>query len=253
MRRCAVHLLAALAAFGLTAGLLGRLAPYPPMGDLDDKLRFFEAHRDEYDVLFFGSSRVFRGVVPGCSTERWTASVFRYARSTSLSTAWAPTRRRRWCAGCSASGPGACAGWWSSSTAGALSCGPRTGSRRGRCSGTTGRRPCRCCAPWSGQNHPGAGAWSSRWPTSSTGRRTAPVRDAAATWFAKVAPSWVVTAAPSEQPSSSWPAREASSRSARRPTAPRARIRSDAGSCSFAGVPAGGRPAAGGEPGGDRA
>lgn len=54
----------ALVAFGLTAGLLGRCAPYPEMGDVDDKLRYFEAHRDDYDVVFFGSSRVFRGVVP---------------------------------------------------------------------------------------------------------------------------------------------------------------------------------------------
>jgi hypothetical protein len=59
-------LLAGLAAvaFAATAALLGRLAPYPEMGDLDDKLRFFTARRHDYDVVFFGSSRVLRGVVP---------------------------------------------------------------------------------------------------------------------------------------------------------------------------------------------
>jgi hypothetical protein len=54
----------AVSSFALTAALLGRLAPYPEMGYLDDKLRYFEAHRDGYDVLFFGSSRVLRGIVP---------------------------------------------------------------------------------------------------------------------------------------------------------------------------------------------
>lgn len=65
MRRPPLTLvLTACAAFALTAFGLGRLAPYPEMGDLDDKLRFFEARRDDYDTLFFGSSRVLRGVMP---------------------------------------------------------------------------------------------------------------------------------------------------------------------------------------------
>ncbi|MGD2115648.1 MAG: hypothetical protein PVG07_11380 [Acidobacteriota bacterium] len=54
----------ALAGFALTSALLGRIAPYPEMGDLDDKLRWLEDHGDEYDVLFAGSSRVLRGVIP---------------------------------------------------------------------------------------------------------------------------------------------------------------------------------------------
>lgn len=54
----------AAVAFVLTTSLLARLAPYPEMGDVDDKLRFLAAHGDDYDVLFFGSSRVLRGVVP---------------------------------------------------------------------------------------------------------------------------------------------------------------------------------------------
>lgn len=54
----------AAGSFAVTAMLVGHIAPYPEMGPVDDKLRFFEAHRDEYDVLFFGSSRVYRGIVP---------------------------------------------------------------------------------------------------------------------------------------------------------------------------------------------
>lgn len=53
-----------LASFAVTTALLERVAPYPEMGGLDDKLHYFAAHRDEYDVLFFGSSRVLRGVAP---------------------------------------------------------------------------------------------------------------------------------------------------------------------------------------------
>lgn len=64
MRRPVALAAVACAGFALTAALLGRLAPYPQMGDLDDKLRFFEARRDDYDTLFFGSSRVLRGVMP---------------------------------------------------------------------------------------------------------------------------------------------------------------------------------------------
>lgn len=56
--------LCAVASFALTAAFLGRAAPYPEMGTVDDKLRYFEAQRDDYDVLVFGSSRVYRGVVP---------------------------------------------------------------------------------------------------------------------------------------------------------------------------------------------
>jgi hypothetical protein len=40
------------------------MLPEPDMGDVSDKLEWFSAHRDDYDVLFFGSSRIHRGVVP---------------------------------------------------------------------------------------------------------------------------------------------------------------------------------------------
>jgi hypothetical protein len=64
MRRSVTLAALACAAFAVTAFGLGRIAPHPEMGDLDDKLRFFETHREAYDTLFFGSSRVLRGVVP---------------------------------------------------------------------------------------------------------------------------------------------------------------------------------------------
>ena len=51
-------------AFALTAWSLARLAPEPDTGDLDDKLRHFAAHGDRYDLVFFGSSRILRGVRP---------------------------------------------------------------------------------------------------------------------------------------------------------------------------------------------
>jgi hypothetical protein len=63
-RRRAVLAALAAASFAVTAALLEQAAPYPEMGSLDDKLRFFAARRDDYDVLLFGSSRVLRGVVP---------------------------------------------------------------------------------------------------------------------------------------------------------------------------------------------
>ena len=64
MRRALTLAAVACTAFGLTSFGLGRVVPFPEMGDLDDKLRFFDARRDDYDTLFFGSSRVNRGVMP---------------------------------------------------------------------------------------------------------------------------------------------------------------------------------------------
>jgi hypothetical protein len=59
-------LLAALfcASCGGTAALLRGLIPMPSHFDLDEKLRFFEEHQDEYDLLFVGSSATFRNYVP---------------------------------------------------------------------------------------------------------------------------------------------------------------------------------------------
>jgi len=50
--------------FVLTAALLAKLGGHPDLGLLDDKLQFFTAHKDRYDLVFFGSSRVYRGIIP---------------------------------------------------------------------------------------------------------------------------------------------------------------------------------------------
>lgn len=51
-------------AFALVATLLRLGAGLPALGPLGDKLRYFAAHKDQYDVLFIGSSRIYRGVIP---------------------------------------------------------------------------------------------------------------------------------------------------------------------------------------------
>lgn len=53
-----------LLAFALTSAAVGRFAGFPELGALDDKLRYFAAHKDDYDLIFVGSSRIHRGVVP---------------------------------------------------------------------------------------------------------------------------------------------------------------------------------------------
>jgi len=62
-RSRATALVCAVAGFVVTTAVLGRLLPPPDLGDVSDKLEWFEKHRDEYDVLFFGSSRIHQGVV----------------------------------------------------------------------------------------------------------------------------------------------------------------------------------------------
>ena len=56
-------------AIGLFAFIAGCLAihhftPWPRMNEISEKLAYFSRHKDEFDVLFIGSSRVYRGVVP---------------------------------------------------------------------------------------------------------------------------------------------------------------------------------------------
>lgn len=53
-----------LLALILTCWTVGHLADVPEMGTLDDKLRYFSEHQDDYDLVFVGSSRLHRGVVP---------------------------------------------------------------------------------------------------------------------------------------------------------------------------------------------
>ncbi len=44
--------------------LLGRVMPFPDLPTLGPKYRYFAAHRDEFDVLFLGSSRFFHQIIP---------------------------------------------------------------------------------------------------------------------------------------------------------------------------------------------
>ena len=62
-RSIALFALAAVC-FCVTSLVTGRSLPEPDLGQVGEKLAWFDAHRDDYDVLFVGSSRVFRGVVP---------------------------------------------------------------------------------------------------------------------------------------------------------------------------------------------
>ena len=59
-----IHCVIGLAAFAATSLALHRVAPWPRMNELSEKLAYFSRHKDEFDVLFIGSSRVYRGVVP---------------------------------------------------------------------------------------------------------------------------------------------------------------------------------------------
>lgn len=52
------------ASFALGVALIGRWVPPPSEPLIEAKLAQLEAHLDEYDTLFFGSSRVFRGIIP---------------------------------------------------------------------------------------------------------------------------------------------------------------------------------------------
>lgn len=64
LRSCLAAILTAAVGFAVTASTLRTVVPEPDRGAVSDKLAWFEAHRDDYDVLFFGSSRIYRGVIP---------------------------------------------------------------------------------------------------------------------------------------------------------------------------------------------
>lgn len=53
-----------LLGFLITSVLLSMLGGHPDLGLLDDKLHYFTANKDRYDLIFFGSSRVYRGIIP---------------------------------------------------------------------------------------------------------------------------------------------------------------------------------------------
>lgn len=52
------------AAFVCTCLVLHAFLPVPNSGDVRSKLRFFATHKDEFDTIFVGSSRIHNGVAP---------------------------------------------------------------------------------------------------------------------------------------------------------------------------------------------
>ena len=58
------NVVACAAAFGFTCLLLRAFLPAPNLGDVSAKLRFFAAHKDEFDTIFVGSSRIHNGIAP---------------------------------------------------------------------------------------------------------------------------------------------------------------------------------------------
>ena len=59
-----LNVFSALAAFICTSAALHAWLPAPEVRDVSPKLRFFAAHRDEFDTIFVGSSHVHNGVSP---------------------------------------------------------------------------------------------------------------------------------------------------------------------------------------------
>jgi hypothetical protein len=66
----AVNLAVFVAAFALARGLIDRAAGWEPDGEVAVKLAHLEEHGDQYDVIFIGSSRTFRGVDPAAFDAR---------------------------------------------------------------------------------------------------------------------------------------------------------------------------------------
>src|SRR4051812_10608792 len=58
-----------LAAFAGTCLALHALLPPPDVGDVSPKLRFFAAHKDEFETVFIGSSHIHYGVSPSVFDE----------------------------------------------------------------------------------------------------------------------------------------------------------------------------------------
>jgi hypothetical protein len=64
LANAALNCAAGLAVFALACTALHWVVPWPHMDEISSKLKYFTQHKDEFDTLFFGSSRVFRGVFP---------------------------------------------------------------------------------------------------------------------------------------------------------------------------------------------
>ena len=58
------NVVASAAAFVFTCLVLHAFLPAPDIGELSAKLRFFALHKDEFDTIFLGSSRIYNGIAP---------------------------------------------------------------------------------------------------------------------------------------------------------------------------------------------
>ncbi|MGC3991984.1 MAG: hypothetical protein QM796_20295 [Chthoniobacteraceae bacterium] len=56
-------------AFALTAGVLHQAVPQPVLPVVTPKLAYFLQHKDEFDAVFIGSSRICHGIVPAAFDE----------------------------------------------------------------------------------------------------------------------------------------------------------------------------------------
>jgi hypothetical protein len=63
-----------LAGFCATAFVLHSLLPLPEVAGVTSKILFLAAHRDEYDTIFLGSSRVYHGINPATFDAAMAAS-----------------------------------------------------------------------------------------------------------------------------------------------------------------------------------
>lgn len=63
-RTAVIRLLLGCGAFLIVAAVMYSLTPWPSDYGLKAKFEFFAEHKDDYDILFFGSSVIYRSIVP---------------------------------------------------------------------------------------------------------------------------------------------------------------------------------------------
>ena len=64
LRRSLTNIALALCAFLFADAFFRWVLPFPEIPPISEKLRFYEAHRDQIDTLFFGSSRIYQELSP---------------------------------------------------------------------------------------------------------------------------------------------------------------------------------------------
>ena len=67
--RAIAYSLLFLAVLALGVTLTRRLNPFPEVDQLREKWAYWEKHKDEYDTVFIGTSRVYRGIMPSVFDE----------------------------------------------------------------------------------------------------------------------------------------------------------------------------------------